>query len=132
MMKRPSMLGPGALALLMLTPCAYAADIDGQWDMVFQVESGPRTMSLSVTTDGASVTATLDEAELTGTHADGAFELSGEYYAADAGYSATVTLEGRLEDGELRGDWAWSEYGSVFVGTRHQEPGPSADDIKAE
>jgi hypothetical protein len=34
------------------------------------------------------------------------------------GYSDTLTLEGRLADGELRGSSTWGQHASTFVGTR--------------
>lgn len=105
-------------ALLAVAPLAHASEVDGAWDMVYQTDQGPRTASMTVTTDGENVTAVMGETELSGTYRDGQLELSGEHYAAEAGYTATVTLTAHLEGDELKGEWEWSEYSSTFVATR--------------
>jgi len=98
-----------------------AADIDGAWNLLFQTQAGPRENSLSVLTDGDTATATLGDTELTGTWKDGVLLLEGEHYAAEAGYTDTLKLEGRLVEGELRGESSWGQYVSTFVGTRPEE-----------
>jgi len=102
-------------------PLARAADVDGVWDMVFQTQAGEKAGPMAVTTEGESASATLGETRLTGTYKDGLLELSGEHYATDAGYTSTLTLKGRVEGAELKGEWVWAEYSSVFAGTRHQD-----------
>jgi hypothetical protein len=113
-------LGVMAAMLCATASVAHAGDVDGAWDLVFQTEDGTRTSSLSVTTDGESATATMGETRLTGTYKDGLLELTGEHYVTDLGYASTLTIKGRVEGAELKGEWVWSEYGSVFAGTRPQ------------
>jgi len=114
-------LGAVTALLWAAAPPAHAADVDGAWHVVFQTEVGPRETPLSVSTEGESAKATMGETELSGTYKDGLLELSGEHYAADAGYTSTLTIKGHVEDGELKGDWVWSEYSSVFAGSRPAE-----------
>jgi hypothetical protein len=108
-------------ALAMLAAPAHAADVDGTWHLVFQTEAGAREASLEVSTDGEAATATMGETELRGTYTAGVLVLEGEHHAAEAGYSNTLKLEGRLAEGELRGESSWGEHGSTFVGTRTEE-----------
>ena len=108
-------------AAAMLGPSAQAADIDGAWALVFQTEAGTREKSLHVATDGDKATATLGETELAGTYKDGILELEGEHHSPEAGYSATLTLTGKLAEGELRGDSTWGQHASTFVGTQPEE-----------
>lgn len=112
------LLVPVTVALFALSPLAHASDIDGKWDVVYQTDGGPRTSGLTLTTDGGAVKALMGETELAGTYEDGLLELSGEHHAGEAGYTATVKLEGRLVDGKLEGSWQWSEYASTFEATR--------------
>lgn len=111
-------LVPLAAALFVAAPLAQASDIDGKWDVVYQTDDGTRTSDLTLTSDGEAVKAVMGETELAGTYKDGLLALSGEHYASEAGYTATVKLEGRLEDGKLKGQWWWSEYASTFEATR--------------
>lgn len=108
-------------AAVALAPLAHASEIDGKWDVVYQTDDGTRTSNLTVATDGEAVKAVMGETELAGTYTDGQLSLTGEHYAGEAGYTATVSLEGRLEDGKLKGNWRWSEYASTFEATRSAE-----------
>jgi len=111
-------LVPVTVALLAASPLAHASEIDGKWDVVYQTEGGTRTSDLTLTIDGEAVRALMGETELEGTYKDGKLELTGEHHSSEAGYTATVKLEGRLEDGKLKGNWQWSEYASTFEATR--------------
>lgn len=108
-------------AIATLGASVQAADIDGAWHLVFQTQAGPRESSLTVVTDGEEVKARLEETELVGTYKDGTLVLEGTHYSPEAGYSDTLKLEGRLAEGELRGESAWGQYVSTFVGTRPEK-----------
>jgi len=114
-------LGVVAASSWLAAAPASAADVDGDWQMVFQTEVGPRETPLNVTTDGETATAVMGETQLAGTYKDGLLELSGEHYAADAGYTATLTIKARMDGPALTGEWIWSEYSSVFEGKRPAE-----------
>jgi len=118
---RLGILGAMAAFLWAAAPVAHATEVDGAWDVVFQTQVGPRETPLSVSVEGDRATASMGETELSGTFKGGLLELSGEHYAADAGYTSTLTIKGRVENGELKGEWVWSEYSSVFAGTRPEE-----------
>ncbi len=108
-------------AVAMLGASVQAADIDGAWNLVFQTQAGPREASLTVVTDGDEVNARLDQTDLVGTYKDGTLVLEGNHYAAEAGYSDTLRIECRLVEGELRGESAWGQYVSTFVGSRPEK-----------
>jgi hypothetical protein len=104
--------------LLLAAQTAAAADLNGNWRFVFSNFEGdfPRTISLEV--DGEKVTGKHDEEVFTGTFKDGQLELSGKHYAGEAGYSSTLTISGKFEGEELKGDGRWDTYSLTFVAER--------------
>lgn len=106
------------LALLLLEQTAVAADLNGKWDFVFDTEVGIYESSWTLTVNGDKVTAKQDETVLTGTFRDGKLALSGEFYAAEAGYAAEMKISGKLESDQFKGDASWDVYEMTFTATR--------------
>ncbi len=107
-----------SLVLLLVAQTAQAADLAGKWRFVLSNYDGdfPRTISLEV--EGEKVTGKLGNEMLKGTYKDGQLELSGKHYAGEAGYESTLTLSGKFEGEQLKGDAKWDSYSLTFVATR--------------
>ena len=103
---------------LLLAQAAVAADLNGSWYFVFDTQGGIYESMWTLTVSGDKVTAKQGETVLTGTLRDGKLELSGEFYAAEAGYAAEMKISGKLEGDQLKGDASWDIYEMTFTATR--------------
>ena len=106
------------LAVALLAQFALAAGIEGKWNFVFSSENGDYPFDFMITGDGDNVVCKAGESELKGTFKDGALELAGDFYVADAGYSAPLTIKGKLADEKLSGDATWDAYQTTFTATK--------------
>lgn len=92
-----------------------AADLTGKWDFVWDTEGGERRGIWVIAQDGETVTAESEGQTLRGTFSDGRLQVEGKFYSAEAGYSSTLKVEGRLEGGVLKGSGSWDQYGMTFT-----------------
>ena len=111
------------LTLLALLVClapqsVFAESIAGTWKLVWDTEGGVRRTVWEVEQDGDAVLVTTDGHKLEGTFKGGRLELSGKLYSSEAGYSAELKLEGKLENGQLKGRGSWDAYAMTFTGER--------------
>lgn len=111
------------LPVLALLACsvpqsALAESITGKWNLAWDTQGGVRHQIWDISQDGEAVCVETDGQKLEGTFRDGRLELSGKIYAARAGYSAELRVEGTLVDGRLKGKGAWAGYDMSFVGDR--------------
>ncbi len=53
-----------------------------------------------------------------GAFQDNRMQVKGKLYSAEAGYTATLKVEGRFEDGVLIGRGSWDQYGMTFEAKR--------------
>ncbi len=108
----------GFLALLLVAQAAMAAGLNGKWNFVFAAEGGeyPRDYTLKV--EGDQVTATMGDETLTGTLDSGQLTLSGEHYAAEAGYKAMFKIKGTVDGDKIAGTAVWDTYDLTFTATR--------------
>jgi hypothetical protein len=106
------------LAILLLSQVAVAADLNGKWNFVFFSENGEHPREIVLTTSGSDVTGKLGEETYKGTLKNGALEMSGEHYAAEAGYKATLKMSGKLEGDTIKGKANWDMYDLTFKATK--------------
>ncbi len=108
------------LALLFLAQAAFAGGLDGKWNFTFYADDveHPQTIILSV--DGDQVTAKAANQVLRGTFRNGELKLSGDYYADEAGYEATLTISGKATGDEIKGTATWDSYDLTFIATREK------------
>ena len=108
-----------ALAALVFVLPAFASEgIVGNWDVVWDTEGGVRTQQWTVSGEGETVTLEFAGNEFQGTFKDGRLEFGGDFYSAEAGYSAVLKVEGSLMDGKLSGKGTWDQYAMTFTATR--------------
>ncbi len=107
-----------ALLVCLAPQSAFAESVAGKWKLVWDTEGGIRHTEWQVEQDGDAVSVTTDGQKLAGTFKDGRLELSGKLYSSEAGYSAELKLEGKLENGQLKGRGSWDAYGMTFSGER--------------
>lgn len=106
-----------ASALLMLSS-ASAADVDGNWNVMFSSAEGGAMVPMEIKVDGENVTAMADGDELRGTYKDGELKLKGPMYVPEAGMSATLDMTAKLEGNDLVGKATWDMYVASVLGTR--------------
>ena len=109
-----------ALALLacLVPQSALAESITGKWNLAWETQRGVRHQIWDISQDGEAVSVETGGQKLEGTFRDGRLELSGKIYAARAGYSAELRVEGTRVDGRLKGKGTWAGYDMSFVGDR--------------
>jgi hypothetical protein len=95
-----------------------AAGVEGKWHFVFSTDQGDYPFDFTITGDGDNVVCKAGESELKGAFKGGALELTGDFYVADAGYSAPMTIKGTLADGKLSGNATWDVYETTFTATK--------------
>lgn len=106
-----------ATSLIMITS-AFAADVDGNWAVMFSSPEGGSVVSIEIKIDGETATAMADGDELIGTYKDGELKLKGPMYVPEAGMSATLDMTAKLEGDDLVGNATWDMYVATVHGTR--------------
>ena len=116
------LLRSARLALLgaCLTVLLGAADISGKWNLVWDTEGGIRHGEWIITQEGENLTVKSEGQVLSGTLRGDELKISGQFNSNEAGYSATLEVEGTLKDGKLSGRGTWDQYGMTFTATRSE------------
>lgn len=96
----------------------FATDLTGTWKLVFDTDGGPRYTQWDITQSGTELTVNQEGQIMTGTIEHDRITLEGKFYATEAGYSATVRLQGSVEGEEIKGKGDWDQYQLAFVGRR--------------
>lgn len=110
-----------ALVLAALVVPAFAASvIEGKWKATWDTEGGPRTNEWSISESDGSITVEVDGQEFKGTFAKNEFAFEGAFYAAEAGYSSTLKVKGKLDGDVLKGSGTWDAYSMTFEAKRSQ------------
>ena len=117
-LRRTIMLPWLALLVCLVPQSAFAESIAGKWNLIWDTEGGIRHTVWVISQDGEAVSVMTDGQKLEGAFKDGRLELSGEFYAAEAGYGSELKIEGTLDNGQLKGKGSWAEYGMTFTGKR--------------
>lgn len=102
--------------------------INGKWHFVFQTEGGDREFDAEFTVDAdGKVTGSWNgKPEAAGTYKDGHLQMAFDTYSAEAGETAKLQLDGKLDSqsddsATLTGGWAFSSYEGSFKAT-HPKP----------
>jgi len=117
-MGQPTILRIAAVCLLAIFSLAATEDIRGAWRFVMETPGGTRIQNVEFTLEGESVGGTWGRDKVKGTFREGQLRLEFPIYSDEAGATATMIVEGKLEDGKLTGKWQWSQYGGTFVASR--------------
>ena len=100
-------------------PVLDAAELGGTWKMVWDTEGGIRRTDWKISQDGEALTIVTDGQVFKGTFKDNRMVVEGKLYSAEAGYTATLKIEGTLApDGTLNGRGTWDQYAMTFTGKR--------------
>jgi hypothetical protein len=125
-MKRFLIIAAAVIALIAAKPVAKADDatITGKWHFVLDTQGGDRDMDAEFTVDAdGKVTGTFANTPVAGTWKDGKMDLNFELTSEEAGETAPLKLNGKLDDtGTLTGNWEFAEYSGTFKATH-----PTAD-----
>lgn len=120
------------LALLSVLTVAVtllpAASVDGTWNFVFITEVGDRPFSVTLKSDGETVSGPFMNQEMKGTYRDGKLTLKlADFYSPDAGMKADLAIEGVVNDGKIEGTWRFSEYSGPLKGALSAPAAASVD-----
>lgn len=102
--------------------------VNGKWHFVLETPGGDREVNAEFTVDNdGNVTGKWGPADATGTWKDGKLSLNFEFTSDEAGVTAPMKIDGKLDEtAALSGDWAFSEYSGTFKATRPApEPTPT-------
>lgn len=97
-----------------------ASPIAGKWTATWDTEGGTRTNEWIVTEAEGAITVEVDGNQYKGTFAENEFSFEGKFYSAEAGYSSTLKVKGRLEGDVLKGSGTWDAYSMTFEAKRSQ------------
>lgn len=98
---------------------AAAATIGGKWHFVLATEGGDREIDseLAVDKDG-NVTGKWGNAAVAGTFMDGKLNLAFSMTPEETGETGTLKITGKLDQGDLTGNWEFSSYSGTFKASR--------------
>jgi hypothetical protein len=96
-----------------------AVTIDGKWHFVLDTPGGDREIDseFAVDKDG-NVTGKWGTAAVTGTFADGKLSLTFNITAEETGETGPIKITGKLDQGDLTGNWEFSSYSGTFKASR--------------
>lgn len=97
---------------------AFAADVDGNWNVSMTAAEGATMVSMSVSVSGEVATAMIGSDTLAGSYKNGELKLTGPMYVPEAGMSATLNMIARLDGGQLKGTAVWDMYNIDVLGIR--------------
>ncbi len=101
---------------------AAADDVSGPWAFVMNTDGGDRNYKATFKVNGKAVTGTWDEkAEVRGTFADGALDLSFPLESPEAG-AGTLAIKAKLASDALTGTWTFQQYSGTLKATRVPPP----------
>jgi hypothetical protein len=96
-----------------------AATLDGKWHFVLDTPGGDREVDseFAVDKDG-NVTGKWGNSTVAGTFTDGKLNLSFSMTAEETGETGPLKITGKLEQGDLTGNWEFSSYSGTFKASR--------------
>ncbi len=103
---------------LFLVTSAFAADVDGEWSVMFNAAEGGTTVPMTITVDGEDAKAMAGTDELTGTYKDGKLTLEGPMYVPEAGMTSTLNMDATIDGDKMTGTATWDMYSADVIGTR--------------
>ena len=138
-MKKLLMIVAAVLCLAVGSHYIHAQDagISGKWHFVLATPGGDRDVDADFAVDNdGNVTGKWGNADVAGTYKDGKMALTFQFTSEEAGATADMNLNGKLDDaGALAGGWAFSEYNGTFQAVRPTTapaPAPAATESKPQ
>ena len=123
-MKLITVLALGLLSIAFGSRAIAAQDaapptIDGKWHFVLDTPGGDREVDseFAVDKDG-NVTGKWGNATVAGTFTDGKLNLSFSMTAEETGETGPLKITGKLDQGDLTGNWEFSSYSGTFKASR--------------
>ena len=107
-----------AMAATLMVACASTPAVNGAWEVAVTAPEGATYFTMSVAVDGEEASGMVGEEPFSGTYTDGELKLSGDYYVPEAGYSAELNMDIRLEDDQLTGTATWDQFSADVSATR--------------
>lgn len=133
------MIAAAVVCLVMSSSYLHAQDagISGKWHFVLATPGGDREVDAAFTVDNdGNVTGKWGASDVAGTYKEGKIALSFQFTSEEAGTTADMKLDGKLDDaGALAGDWTFSEYNGTFQAARPAAapaPAPAAAEPKPQ
>jgi hypothetical protein len=107
-------------ALIVSAQAVSAADFSGKWIFDFNTPDGVVSAPVELTQEGESLTATITNQKLAGHVREDSFDLAGDYFHADSGYTAPLKIEGKMQGEGLAGNASWDANQLTFTAKRAQ------------
>ena len=104
-----------SLAILLLALPAAAEDLNGNWNFAFTTEAGLIEAPATLAVDGGNMTATMGETKLKGTVHGDQFGISGDHYSPEAGFTAVLKLNGKVDGRKISGSGVFDTYSFTFT-----------------
>ena len=108
------------LVALLAAAMAFAAPVDGDWNVTLTAPEGSTSFTMTVETEGETALGRAGDATFNGTYKEGKLELVGPFYVMEAGYEAELTMDIRMEGNQLAGKAYWDVYAAEVIGKRPQ------------
>ena len=116
---RSSLLACALIAALAAVAALPGAELGGTWEMTWDTEGGIRHTKWKISQEGERVTVDADGQVFEGTYKGNRMVIEGRFYASEAGYAATMKVEGTLDpDGTMKGRGTWDQYAMTFTAKR--------------
>ncbi len=108
------------VASLVFAALAFAQEIGGKWNFVWQTPGGERRSTLTITLDGEKVSVMFPDAKapVAGTFRNGKLAAAGKLYSAEAGEEGDFQMSATLSGGVLKGTSSWQEHAMTFTAQR--------------
>ena len=106
------------MALTLMVSSAFAADVDGSWNLSLSAAEGSTSVGMTIKVDGETATAEAAGDKLTGTYIDGELKLKGDLFIADAGFASKADMTAKMEGNRLVGLMMWEGYALDVVGSK--------------
>ncbi len=103
---------------LCAVPLLSADSIAGKWNFVWDTEGGIRETVWDISQDGEALTVKSAAGQFKGAFKDNRLVVQGSLYSAEAGYSATLKVEGTYANREMTGSGSWDQYAMTFKAKR--------------
>jgi hypothetical protein len=111
-----------AIAAIVITPAASAADLNGKWTFAMQTEGGERSFTPEFKVDGQQVTGKWGRADISGKFVDNKLDLSFPFTSEEGSVNGTLKIAGTMNEGSLAGTWQFEAYQGSFKAVRAGAP----------
>ncbi len=108
------------ITVLCFAAAAFAAALDGAWDVTYRIPDDTVHLKTTYKTKGSALFIVGDEGDMeVGTITGDAFSYKvPNYYSDRAGYRADLIIKGKVTGNRITGTWEWDTYNGTFEGAR--------------